>query len=113
MSSNAKLIPRPYQLDAAAVAIANNTIINVCTGGGKTLIAVIVIDHFLQSSNKAVCFLVPSRALVTQQAGYLQKNCRSRCGKELCIAGKILMRKTASYDSKWRYFFFQLKLLLF
>ena len=93
MSGNATLIPRPYQLDAAAVAIANNTIINVCTGGGKTLIAVIVIDQFLQSSNKAVCFFVPSRALVTQQSGYLQKNCQRRNGKELCIAGKIVINR--------------------
>jgi endoribonuclease Dicer len=38
------------------------------SGGGKTLIGVLVINHFLNiQPKKWVCFLVPSRALVVQQ----------------------------------------------
>jgi endoribonuclease Dicer len=86
MPKSKKLCPRGYQTSAATEAIEKNTIINIRTGGGKTLIAVIVIDKFLQQSKKVVCFLVPSRALVSQQGEYLRKNCQDRNGKPLCVA---------------------------
>ena len=86
MSGN-PLQPRAYQIEAAREAIAGNTVINMCTGGGKTLVAVIVIDEFLLRSNKAICFLVPSVALVSQQAEYLRRNCKKKNGKALRIAG--------------------------
>lgn len=70
-----KLQPRPYQQSAAEIAISQNSIINIRTGGGKTLIAVLVINHFLSNSGKKILFIVPSRALVTQQSEYLSKNC--------------------------------------
>ena len=70
--------PRAYQRSAADTAISQNSIINIRTGGGKTLIAVLVIDHFLQSRNeKRIMFIVPSRALVNQQAEYVRKNSSS------------------------------------
>lgn len=93
MAGKITLIPRPYQLDAARKAIANNSVINICTGGGKTLIAVIVINEFILSSTKVVCFLVPSRALVTQQSEYLRKNCEGKNGKELRVAGKMIFKE--------------------
>jgi ERCC4-related helicase len=84
-----RLKPRPYQLDAAAEAISRNTVINIRTGGGKTLIAAVVIDTFIKSSHKLVCFIVPSRALVSQQASYLRRNCQQKQGKELRVAGNV------------------------
>lgn len=87
-----KLIPRSYQLEAASGAIASNTVINVCSGGGKTLIAVIVINDFIRGNpDKIVCFLVPSRALVFQQAAYLRSNCDEKNGKPLLIEGERLL----------------------
>lgn len=81
------LVPRPYQLEAVEQAMRKNTVINIKTGGGKTLIAAIVIDNFLKLSNKAICFLVPSRALVDQQADYLRANCGTKNGKKIRVEG--------------------------
>lgn len=83
------LIPRPYQLDAVEEAMKKNTLINIKTGGGKTLIAAIVISKFLKLSQKAICFLVPSRALVTQQSEYLRTNCETINGKQICVEGLV------------------------
>lgn len=81
------LIPRPYQLMAVEEAMGKNTIINIKTGGGKTLIAAIVIDKFLKLSPKTICFLVPSKALVDQQTKYLQTNCETNNGMQICVEG--------------------------
>jgi ERCC4-related helicase len=71
------LSPRQYQIDAASYGIHENSIINIKTGGGKTLIAVIIMNHYLSINNgKKVLFIVPSRALVQQQAEYFQKHCK-------------------------------------
>jgi endoribonuclease Dicer len=71
------LSPRQYQIDAALYGIHENSIINIKTGGGKTLIAVIIMNHYLSINNgKKVLFIVPSRALVQQQAEYFQKHCK-------------------------------------
>ena len=75
-SSSLLLSPRQYQIDAASYGIHENSIINIKTGGGKTLIAVIIMNHYLSINNgKKVLFIVPSRALVQQQAEYFQKHC--------------------------------------
>eukprot|EP01041_Mallomonas_annulata_P010221 gene10221-21311_t len=71
------MLPRDYQINAAREAISKNSIVNIQTGGGKTLIAVLVIDHFLQEHHtKNILFIVPSRALVIQQANYIRINCK-------------------------------------
>ena len=71
------LSPRQYQIDAALYGIHENSIINIKTGGGKTLIAVIIMNHYLSINNgKKLLFIVPSRALVQQQAEYFQKHCK-------------------------------------
>ena len=76
-SSSLLLSPRQYQIDAASYGIHENSIINIKTGGGKTLIAVIIMNHYLSINNgKKVLFIVPSRALVQQQAEYFQKHCK-------------------------------------
>jgi ERCC4-related helicase len=53
----------------------NNTIVNMETGKGKTLIAIHLIDHFItKTPEKKVLFIVPSRALVSQQAAYVRNH---------------------------------------
>ena len=79
-SSSSSLSPRQYQIDAALHGINENSIINIKTGGGKTLIGVIIINHYLsitynKNDKKKILFIVPSRALVQQQADYFQKHC--------------------------------------
>lgn len=88
MSEGPPLILRKYQQEAAVEAISRNTVINITTGGGKTLIAVSVINHFMISSEKTVCFLVPSRTLVTQQAKYLRTNCNEKHGATPLVEGE-------------------------
>lgn len=81
MQSSLSLQPRQYQISAADIAISKNSIINIRTGGGKTLIAVLVINHFLSLTNvKNILFIVPSRALVSQQAQYFRDNCSIKIG---------------------------------
>jgi ERCC4-related helicase len=59
------LTPREYQRDAVEHIWERNTIINIRTGGGKTLIAVLAIKKFMASHpKKNILFVVPTRALV-------------------------------------------------
>ena len=61
--------PRRYQVQAANAAFQENKIINLPTGTGKTLIAVMLIDWFRrQIPERSALFLVESIALVRQQA---------------------------------------------
>lgn len=61
--------PRPYQKECIEQALTQNTVINLPTGAGKTLIAVKIIDHFRsRCPDKRVLFAVPNVALVRQQA---------------------------------------------
>ena len=67
----------PYQQECLDHAKRKNTIVNLDTGRGKTLIAARLIDHFLQlHPKKKVAFFVPTRPLVEQQAEYIAKHCR-------------------------------------
>ena len=88
MSHGPPLKLRQYQQEAAAAAISRNTVINIRTGGGKTLIAVSVINHYMMFSEKTVCFLVPSRSLVSQQAAYLRTNCDDKQGSAPLVEGE-------------------------
>eukprot|EP00961_Rhodomonas_salina_P098991 1331667-Rhodomonas_salina.1 len=61
--------PRQYQADAIQECKERNTIVCLPTGKGKTLIAITAIDHFLvEAQDKIALFIVPTRALVDQQA---------------------------------------------
>jgi endoribonuclease Dicer len=74
---------RPYQSQCVDHARTRNTIVCLPTGHGKTLVAVQRIDDVLgrqmssaqKTKKKVVGFLVPTRALVEQQARYIQTNC--------------------------------------
>ena len=66
---------RPYQEACVEHAIAENTIINLGTGLGKTLIAVKLIDHFRRlNPGLHVLFVVPNTALVRQQAEAVRRD---------------------------------------
>eukprot|EP00913_Durusdinium_trenchii_P031171 g29187.t1 len=62
-----------------------NMVVSLKTGAGKTLVAVKVIDHFLEKEERHVLFVVPTKALVSQQAKYCQTHCQaSPPAAELC-----------------------------
>lgn len=72
----ARLQLRPYQKECVDRAKAQNTIVNLPTGKGKTLIAVRLIEYYLQRyPEKSIAFLVQTRPLVVQQAKYCEDNC--------------------------------------
>ena len=74
---NTQLVPRAYQDEMVAIAIQQNTIVRMDTGTGKSLISVGVIRSFTsgivkdRDPAKLIVFVVPTVALVTQQADYI------------------------------------------
>ncbi len=74
--------PRPYQIAMAEIVKEQNTIVQLNTGLGKTLIAIMTIKNFahdFKSVNskghaKQTWFLVPSVALAVQQSNTLRVN---------------------------------------
>ena len=73
-------MPRPYQEQCISRSIDANTIVNLPTGTGKTLVATRVIDCYLGRSRqsndcKRVLFTAPTRALVEQQADRCRRQC--------------------------------------
>jgi ERCC4-related helicase len=65
--------PRDYQRQGVELIKHENTIVHLETGLGKSLIAVLAIDHFyLRHSEKIILVVVPTRALVQQQAAYIR-----------------------------------------
>lgn len=68
--------PRDYQTALFEVAKKRNTIINLGTGKGKTLIALLTIQHFAPAfdQGKQTLFMVPSVPLCIQQSTTLQAN---------------------------------------
>mmetsp|Transcript_55634 Transcript_55634/g.172609 ORF Transcript_55634/g.172609 Transcript_55634/m.172609 type:complete len:910 (-) Transcript_55634:22-2751(-) len=67
------LLLRPYQQEALQNCKEHNTIVNLPTGAGKTLIAARAIDHFReQEPGKKAVFAVNSVELVKQQAEQLR-----------------------------------------
>lgn len=67
--------PHPHQHLCLDQILASNTIVNMPTGTGKTLVAVLAIDNF-RKYGKAI-FLVPTRSLVSQQANYIRTHSSS------------------------------------
>jgi len=69
--------PRRYQTALVEMAKKQNTIVNLGTGQGKTLIALLLIRHFAQNAfenGKQTLFLVPSVALAIQHTTTLEAN---------------------------------------
>jgi superfamily II DNA or RNA helicase len=68
--------PREYQRILFEVAKSKNTIVNLGTGYGKTLIGLLCIRHFSCAfrDGKQTLFLVPSVALAIQQSTTLRAN---------------------------------------
>eukprot|EP00434_Breviolum_minutum_P024149 symbB.v1.2.021318.t3/scaffold1837.1/size99322/6 len=91
---------RSYQKECVAQAKEKNTVVCLKTGLGKTLIAVKVIDHFLDlKQQQKILFLVPTKALVKQQADYCRQNCRDVPGGSIA---EVCGMETDSWDNlKW------------
>jgi hypothetical protein len=68
--------PRRYQVALVELAKKQNTIVNLGTGQGKTLIALLLIKHFATAfqEGKQTLFLVPSIALAGQHTTTLLAN---------------------------------------
>lgn len=68
--------PREYQYALFEIAKKKNIVVNLGTGCGKTLIAVLLINYFSPSfeDHKQVLFMVPSVALAVQHTSTLRAN---------------------------------------
>ena len=85
--------PREYQVEAAQAALRSNRIINLPTGTGKTLVAVMLIDWFRrQSRHLLILFLVESVALVRQQ---------SRVVREHSMFSEMLVSEITGDEAEW------------
>jgi primosomal protein N' len=80
--------PREYQSALFEIAKAKNTIVNLGTGFGKTLIALLCIRHFSPDfdQGKQTLFLVPSVALAIQQSATLRANLPGFSVQTACYA---------------------------
>ncbi|CAB9506341.1 Dicer-like protein [Seminavis robusta] len=96
------LVLYPYQKESLAHAKERNTIVNLPTGRGKTLIAVKLIEHCLQAyPARKVAFLVPTRALVEQHYKYCKDHVRLPHGSPPSIQ-KLAGQAQAYWDeSDW------------
>jgi len=66
---NPEIIPRRYQLEIVSSAIDNKSTLAVLpTGTGKTLVALMLMDHALQSSGRQIVMLAPTKPLAEQHA---------------------------------------------
>jgi ERCC4-related helicase len=74
--------PRPYQMALLERAMERNSIVHLGTGAGKTLIALLLVQHYAadfapksqHQTQKQTLFLVPSVALALQQSTTLAAN---------------------------------------
>lgn len=88
---------RPYQVAMVERAKRQNTIVQLNTGLGKTLIAIMTIRHFsqeyrglnLNGHSKQTWFLVPSVALAVQQTQTLRVNLPYKVATA-CHTGRIV-----------------------
>lgn len=80
--------PREYQTALFEIAKTKNTIVNLGTGFGKTLIALLCIRHFSPDfdEGKQTLFLVPSVALAIQQSATLRANLPGFSVQTACYA---------------------------
>ena len=81
---------------------------NAARATGKTLVAVACINHYLGTQEaatpKPVLFVVPTRALVTQQADYCRRHCVLKSTAEVRI-GEVKGEDASRWDKgTWHMF---------
>eukprot|EP00435_Cladocopium_sp_Y103_P038848 s1316_g10.t1 len=82
--------PRKYQWEAFRQVCEQNTIVNMDTGLGKTLIAVMSIDHFIrQQKDKKVLVCVTTIALANQQTQVIQQQSTVPGLRVVAVTSKI------------------------
>ena len=91
---NERIQPRPIQKELAELAYEQNVIVHMYTGGGKTLIAVMLIDHFLSLyPEKRIVFAVNSIPLMQQQARRIREQSR--------LAGSMVDEVSGETTETW------------
>lgn len=94
------MLLRNYQEECLAAAKKSNTIVVLDTGLGKTLIAVKLIEHYLNCNpSEKAAFLVPTQALVDQQAKYCVENIRIAGGLEPTVL-KLFGQQQSDWKAK-------------
>lgn len=74
------LVPKPSQTECFEYLKARNAIFNMETGAGKTFIAVLALDYFLETQpTKKIMFIAPTRQLVDQHVRYIEKHSQVAC----------------------------------
>ncbi|HEX9907840.1 MAG TPA: helicase-related protein [Thermoplasmata archaeon] len=68
---------RDYQINIAAAASEESTLVVLPTGLGKTVVALIVMANTLKASTGKVLFLAPTKPLVQQHSEFLEQNLTS------------------------------------
>ena len=69
------MVPRAYQTECLELVKTQNTIVNMPTGSGKTLVAILAIDHFRRTyPQKKILFIAPTQALADQQADVCRRD---------------------------------------
>lgn len=70
-----EITPREYQIEMANASMASNCIVWISTGGGKTLIAALVMRRLrqIERTDKKFVFLAPNVALTEQQGVVLRE----------------------------------------
>ena len=86
---------RQYQATIAQAAIAHNTLVVLPTGLGKTAIALrVAAEALLGSPTRSVLFLAPTRPLVVQHAGEVERTLFAP--KPLVLTGAVAVTSRAS-----------------
>eukprot|EP00392_Amoebophrya_sp_AT5.2_P009976 g10007.t1 len=95
-------VARNYQRQAFEIASNQNAIIHITTGGGKTLIALFLIDHFLRAQPaKKVVFVAPTNELVDQQSDAVQRECMESVSV-LRLRGSVAGSRRDWDAAEWR-----------
>ncbi|VVB65522.1 ATP-dependent DNA helicase Hel308 [Candidatus Gugararchaeum adminiculabundum] len=93
-----RFTPRAYQLAIAESAIRESTLVVLPTGMGKTLIAMLVMQHFLATANNKgkVLFLAPTKPLCEQHYKTIKESMNIPDADENGIAGIALISGAVS-----------------
>lgn len=95
-----RLTPRKYQQEAFRHVCEQNTIVNLDTGLGKTLVAIMSIDHFYRKfPGKKILLCVPTVALAKQHCKVIQEQTTVKDLQVLEVTGKT---SGSSSDEWWK-----------